>query len=96
MKKWEDLKNWQERFCAMPCVYWVEQASLYVHGRDYTPTGNYYQTLDGANREKAWIESQGYKARIRSAHLHSDALSTERWVSPLQLYTPVKPYKEKL
>ena len=80
MKPVRDLMAWQERFYAQPCVYWVEQACGIVSERYWERTGNYYQTLEGAQKEKEWIESRGKRAVVVNVHLHSVALSTERWV----------------
>lgn len=81
-EKSKEIAAWQERFYKMPCVYWVEQADPhgYGHPNNYGCTGNYYQTIEGAKKELAWIESRGKRAKIVNVHLHSDALSTERWL----------------
>ena len=74
----KDILLWQARLNEMPCVYWVVVFSHY--DRCWQPTGAYYQTLAGAQTEQRWQEARGHRANIQSAHMHSDALATERWL----------------
>jgi len=73
----KEIMAWQDRFYAMPNVYMVEVWDK--NDRCYQHSGTYYQTANGAQRECDWHEARGHSAKITSNHMHSDALSTERW-----------------
>ncbi len=76
----ETIIQWQKEFRAAPLIWYTTRR---VDGQE-EDTGNFYDSKEAAEVEKANVEARGQRCRIRCANIHNLDLSQRRWTSTLQ------------